>query len=227
MGEDKISLGFVVGLDYRDAPLLGPRRATAAQGPPAGRQADRGRQAGRLGRQDHSRPAATGRCPRSSGLRAWLLVGDGAGMVQRAELKGIHYAMHAGMYAAESIFERLKAGQHRGPLELRRQVDDSEIDEDTLPLAQHAPAVAKRLLRRQRAREHDGDLGRPLPRRPRATHDDADRRRLRRHGTRLPEARRQEDLRQAVLGLRYRATRPATTRRTTSASRRRCRSRSR
>ena len=31
----------------------------------------------------------------------------GAGMVNIPKLKGIHLAMHAGMFAAESIFERL------------------------------------------------------------------------------------------------------------------------
>ena len=38
------------------------------------------------------------------------IAGDGAGMVNIPTLKGVHYAMHAGMFAAEAIFERLKAG---------------------------------------------------------------------------------------------------------------------
>jgi electron-transferring-flavoprotein dehydrogenase len=37
-----------------------------------------------------------------------VIAGDGAGMVNVPELKGIHYAMHAGMYAAEAIVEALK-----------------------------------------------------------------------------------------------------------------------
>jgi electron-transferring-flavoprotein dehydrogenase len=37
-----------------------------------------------------------------------VIAGDNAGMVNIAELKGIHYAMHAGMYAAETIVEALK-----------------------------------------------------------------------------------------------------------------------
>ena len=37
-----------------------------------------------------------------------LVAGDAAGMVNIAELAGIHYAMHAGMYAAEAIVESLK-----------------------------------------------------------------------------------------------------------------------
>jgi electron-transferring-flavoprotein dehydrogenase len=37
-----------------------------------------------------------------------LVAGDAAGMVNIAELAGVHYAMHAGMYAAEAIVESLK-----------------------------------------------------------------------------------------------------------------------
>jgi electron-transferring-flavoprotein dehydrogenase len=36
------------------------------------------------------------------------MCGDGAGMCNVSELKGIHYAMHAGMYAAEAIVDALK-----------------------------------------------------------------------------------------------------------------------
>ena len=37
-----------------------------------------------------------------------VICGDAAGMVNIPTLKGIHYAMHAGMYAAEAIVEALK-----------------------------------------------------------------------------------------------------------------------
>jgi electron-transferring-flavoprotein dehydrogenase len=37
-----------------------------------------------------------------------VICGDGAGMVNVPELKGIHYAMHAGMFAAETIVDALK-----------------------------------------------------------------------------------------------------------------------
>ncbi|HEY7876864.1 MAG TPA: electron-transfer flavoprotein:ubiquinone oxidoreductase [Gemmatimonadaceae bacterium] len=39
-----------------------------------------------------------------------LVVGDAAGFVEVASLKGIHYAMHSGMLAARTIFEALKQG---------------------------------------------------------------------------------------------------------------------
>ena len=37
-----------------------------------------------------------------------LIVGDAAGFVEVASLKGIHYAMQSGMYAARAIFDALK-----------------------------------------------------------------------------------------------------------------------
>ena len=65
MGEDKVSIGFVVGLDYADVDVLGPRPPAAVQDPPAHPRDPRGRQARRLGRQGASPRAATGRCPSS------------------------------------------------------------------------------------------------------------------------------------------------------------------
>jgi electron-transferring-flavoprotein dehydrogenase len=40
-----------------------------------------------------------------------LVVGDSAGFVEVASLKGIHYAMQSGMYAARAIFAALKRGE--------------------------------------------------------------------------------------------------------------------
>ena len=38
-----------------------------------------------------------------------MVAGDAASMVNIPTLKGVHYAMHAGIYAAETIVETLKA----------------------------------------------------------------------------------------------------------------------
>jgi electron-transferring-flavoprotein dehydrogenase len=129
MGEDKISLGLVAGLDYRDArfsvhdalqvlkthPLVadliegGKRIAWGAKTIPSG---------GYWAMPD----------------RLWapgmVLAGDGAAMCNVSELKGIHYAMHAGMFAAEAIFERLQAGSTDDLSKYEERVRDSEIVED-------------------------------------------------------------------------------------------------
>ena len=46
--------------------------------------------------------------PKRFSVPGMLIAGDAAGMVNIAELAGVHYAMHAGMYAAEAIVESLK-----------------------------------------------------------------------------------------------------------------------
>ncbi len=46
--------------------------------------------------------------PKRLSVPGMVIAGDGAGMVNIAELKGVHYAMHAGIYAAEVIIEALK-----------------------------------------------------------------------------------------------------------------------
>jgi hypothetical protein len=46
--------------------------------------------------------------PKHLSVPGMCIAGDAAGLVNIPELKGIHYAMHAGMYAAEAIVEALK-----------------------------------------------------------------------------------------------------------------------
>jgi electron-transferring-flavoprotein dehydrogenase len=61
-----------------------------------------------------------------------LVVGDAAGFVEVASLKGIHYAMLSGMYAARTIFAALKAGDTsaKGLAGYDRMVDQSVIVRD-------------------------------------------------------------------------------------------------
>jgi electron-transferring-flavoprotein dehydrogenase len=107
-GEDRVSIGFVVGLDYTDATVSphdilqqfktsslvrgilegGKRIAWGAKAIPEG------------GYWAMPKPSAPG----------MVICGDSAGMVNVPILKGIHYAIHSGIMAAETIFEQLKAG---------------------------------------------------------------------------------------------------------------------
>ena len=111
MGEDQVSIGFVVDLDYADAttschdllqlfkthPMVrkildgGQRVAWGAKAIPAG---------GYWAMPKLSMPGA-------------VIVGDGGGMVNLAALKGVHYAIKSGMLAAESIYAALKTGASR------------------------------------------------------------------------------------------------------------------
>jgi electron-transferring-flavoprotein dehydrogenase len=108
MGEDRVSIGFVVGLDYADATVSGhdllqqfktsrlvrrileggKRVAWGAKAIPEGGY--------------WAMPKLT-----APGL---VLCGDAGGMVNVPILKGIHYAIHSGILAAEQIFSALKTG---------------------------------------------------------------------------------------------------------------------
>jgi electron-transferring-flavoprotein dehydrogenase len=129
MGEDKISMGLVVGLDYRDArfsahdafqqlkthPLVadliegGKRVAWGAKTIPSG---------------------GYWAMPERLWAPGLVLAGDGAAMCNVSELKGIHYAMHAGMHAAEAIFEKLKAGKTDDLSNYQQKIRASEIERD-------------------------------------------------------------------------------------------------
>lgn len=122
-GEDLVSIGFVVDLNYHDAttsahdllqtfkqhPLVrgildgGERVAWGAKALPGG---------GYWSMPKLAMPGA-------------VLVGDAGGMVDTAALKGVHHCIKSGMLAAEAIYAHLKSG---ASLESYRQaVEDSSI----------------------------------------------------------------------------------------------------
>jgi electron-transferring-flavoprotein dehydrogenase len=107
MGEDKVCLGLVVGLDTTDATFSvhdslqqfkthrfvrkilegGKRVAWGAKTIPSG---------------------GYWSMPKRLSTPGMVICGDAAGMVNVPTLKGIHYAMHSGMFAAEALVESLK-----------------------------------------------------------------------------------------------------------------------
>ena len=107
-GDDLVSIGFVIDLEYADAttsahdllqlfkthPLVrgilegGERVAWGAKALPGGGY--------------WSMPKLT--------MPGALLVGDAGGMVDTVALKGVHHCIRSGMLAAESIYRALKAG---------------------------------------------------------------------------------------------------------------------
>jgi electron-transferring-flavoprotein dehydrogenase len=110
LGDDKVAIGMVVGLDYTDATLSvhdllqelkthpfvrrildgGTRVAWGAKTIPEG-----GFQA----------------LPDRFSFPGGMIVGDSAGFVNVPALKGVHYAMKSGMLAAEAAFEAVKPGR--------------------------------------------------------------------------------------------------------------------
>jgi electron-transferring-flavoprotein dehydrogenase len=131
MGEDKISMGFVAGLDYRDARFSVHDALQQLKGHPLVAALLEGGK--RVGWGAKTLPSG-GYWARPKQLWApgMVLCGDGAGMVNVPTLKGVHYAMHAGMFAAEAICERLKArGSCDDLSNYTDKVRGSDIERDT------------------------------------------------------------------------------------------------
>jgi electron-transferring-flavoprotein dehydrogenase len=144
MGEDRVSIGFVVDLDYADAttschdllqefkthPMVrkilegGERVAWGAKAIPAG---------GYWAMPKLSMPGA-------------VIAGDAGGMVNLAALKGVHYAIKSGSLAAEAIYEALKAGGSRFD-DYEDAVEKSIIGQDLWQVRNTRQPFAKGLIK--------------------------------------------------------------------------------
>src|SRR5437763_9255595 len=141
-GDDLVSIGFVIDLEYADAttsahdllqlfkthPLVrgilegGERVAWGAKALPGG---------GYWSMPKLSMPGA-------------LLVGDAGGMVDTAALKGVHHCIKSGMLAAEAIYNHLKIG---ASLETYEQaVEDSTIGKELYQVRNTRQAFQKGFL---------------------------------------------------------------------------------
>jgi electron-transferring-flavoprotein dehydrogenase len=124
-------MGLVVGLDYRDARFSVHDALQELKGHPLVAKLIEGGK--RVGWGAKTLPSG-GFWARPKQLWApgMAICGDGAGMVNVPTLKGVHYAMHAGMFAAEAIYERLKAGGSCDDLSnYEAKIEGSEIQADT------------------------------------------------------------------------------------------------
>jgi electron-transferring-flavoprotein dehydrogenase len=109
LGPNTVALGLVVGLDYHQTTLDVHELMQRMKLHPLFRKYLEGGEMVEWGAKTipeggyHSLPA-----------RRWgeglLMVGDTAGFVDVPSLKGIHYAMQSGIYAADAIYQALKGG---------------------------------------------------------------------------------------------------------------------
>jgi electron-transferring-flavoprotein dehydrogenase len=108
LGEDLVSLGMVVGLDYRDAELSVHDLLQELKTHRLVRKLLAGGE--RIGWGAKTIPeGGFYALPRLSGPGV-LLAGDGPGLVNVPALKGIHYAIESGRLAAEAAFAALQPG---------------------------------------------------------------------------------------------------------------------
>jgi electron-transferring-flavoprotein dehydrogenase len=142
-GEDLVSLGFVVELEYADAttsvhdllqtfkthPLVrkilegGERVAWGAKALPGG---------GYWSMPKLSMPGA-------------VLVGDSGGMVDTMALKGVHHSIKSGMLAAESIYAALKRGSH-DLSNYEQAIEDSSVGRELWEVRNARQPLQKGLL---------------------------------------------------------------------------------
>jgi electron-transferring-flavoprotein dehydrogenase len=109
MGDDRIALGLVVGLDYRDASLSVHDLLQQFKTHPLIRPLLEGGE--RIGWGAKTIPeGGLYSLPSRLSVPGAVVTGDAAGFVNVPKLKGIHYAMRSGMLAAETFYEELKAG---------------------------------------------------------------------------------------------------------------------
>jgi len=128
MGEDKLCIGLVVGLDYTDSTFSVHDALQELKTHPFIQKLLKGGKRVAWG----AKTTPSGgyfAMPRSLSVPGMVIAGDGASMVNVPTLKGVHYAIRAGMLAAEEIVKALK----RDEVDFSgydERVDKSEIGKD-------------------------------------------------------------------------------------------------
>jgi electron-transferring-flavoprotein dehydrogenase len=110
LGPNLVAIGIVVGLDYQNAALDIHVLLQRLKGHPLFRPYLEGGEMVEWGAKTIPEGGYYALPARRSG-HGVVLLGDAAGFVDVPSLKGIHYAMHSGIYAARTIFAALKAGE--------------------------------------------------------------------------------------------------------------------
>ena len=130
MGEDKVSIGFVAGLDYRDATFSVHDTLQLFKTHPKVKKILEGGKRVAWG----AKTIPSGgywAMPKQLWAPGMALAGDSASMVNIPKLKGVHLAMHAGMFAAETIYEKLSQGGDCTDLSAyQEKVESSDIEKD-------------------------------------------------------------------------------------------------
>jgi electron-transferring-flavoprotein dehydrogenase len=109
MGDDMVTIGLVVGLDYRDAELSVHDLLQELKTHPRIRRILEGGERVQWGAKTIPEGGFVA-LPRRFHAPGLLLCGDGVGLVNVPALKGIHYAIESGRLAAEAAWRTLERG---------------------------------------------------------------------------------------------------------------------
>ncbi len=110
MGDDMVTVGMVVGLDYRDVELSVHDLLQELKTHPLVRKIVEGGERIAWGAKTIPEGGFLS-LPRRLNAPGLLICGDGAGLVNVPALKGIHYAVESGRLAAEAAFASLQRGE--------------------------------------------------------------------------------------------------------------------
>src|SRR5439155_885869 len=110
MGDDMVTVGMVVGLDYRDAELSVHDLLQELKTHPLVRKLLDGGERVAWGAKTIPEGGFLS-LPQRLHAPGLLICGDGAGLVNVPALKGIHYAVESGSLAAEAAFASVQRGQ--------------------------------------------------------------------------------------------------------------------
>jgi len=128
MGEDKLCIGLVAGLDYTDATFSVHDALQLLKTHPFVKNLLEGGKRVAWG----AKTIPSGgyfAMPKRLAVPGMVVAGDAASMVNVPTLKGVHYAVKSGMLAAEAIYTSLKAGSNDFSA-YEQAVEDSVIGKD-------------------------------------------------------------------------------------------------
>ena len=134
MPEGRLSVGFVVGLDYRD-PLFDPHMAfNRFKQHPFVRGLLDGGQMVRYGAK--ALPEGGWNTIPQPFMDGGLIAGDAGGFMNSMRLKGIHLAMRTGMLAAETAFDAVRKGDTSAATlsGYQRRIDESAVRAEMYPV---------------------------------------------------------------------------------------------
>jgi electron-transferring-flavoprotein dehydrogenase len=149
MGEDKVSVGYVVGLDYADATLSPHDLMQQFKLHPLVKDVLEGGKRLAWGAKTIPGGGIWG-LPSRLHVPGAVLVGDSAGFVDMMALKGVHHAIRSGVIAAESIYEALKRGNATAPAGLwgyDRAIRDSPIWKELWAVRNIRPAFQQSFIK--------------------------------------------------------------------------------
>jgi electron-transferring-flavoprotein dehydrogenase len=125
-GDDLVSIGFVIDLEYRDATTSAHDLLQLFKTHPLVKGILEGGE--RVGWGAKALPGGGYWSMPKLTMPGALLVGDSAGMVDTVALKGVHHCIKSGILAADTIYEALKGGDSLEPYE--KAVEESSIGKE-------------------------------------------------------------------------------------------------